>query len=118
MSAAIRPGAELTDRHQRVLVMLIEHYIDRGEPVSSLWLTERGGLGVSSATIRNILADLEARGLVRQPHTSAGRVPTDLGYRYYVDSLLLHRRAGAPPRAVEARLRLGHTVDEVLANVS
>ena len=118
MSATARPGADLSDRHQRVLVMLIENYIDRGEPVSSLWLTDRGGLGVSSATIRNILADLESRGLVQQPHTSAGRVPTDLGYRCYVDALLQRRRTGGPPRAIEARLRLGSTVDEVLANVS
>src|SRR3954468_14706240 len=75
---------ELPERDRRILGVLVHAYIDQGEPVSSLWLANRG-FGVSSATLRNIMARLEELGYVRQPHTSAGRVPTDLGYRIYVD---------------------------------
>lgn len=75
----------LDDRKSRVLQALVEEYIRSGEPVSSQAILERSGLGVSSATIRNDLAKLEAYGFVAQPHTSAGRVPTHQGYRFYVD---------------------------------
>ena len=74
---------------------LVRDYIDSGEPVASATLTRRAGLGVSSATIRNVLAQLEDMGYVSQPHTSAGRIPTDLGYRYYVEHAA-RRRAGRP----------------------
>jgi heat-inducible transcriptional repressor len=87
---------DLQERDRRVLEALVRCYIGTGEAVSSLWLANRGRLGVSSATVRNILARLEESGYVRQPHTSAGRVPTDRAYRVHVDQLLqLHR----PPRA-------------------
>ena len=76
------------------------------------------GFGVSSATLRNILARLEEQGYVRQPHTSAGRVPTDLGYRCYVDQLLAERRSSRPAPQVEARLRRAGTVDDLLSHVS
>lgn len=92
-------------------------YIDQAEPVSSLWLAGRG-FGVSSATLRNIMAKLEDLGYVRQPHTSAGRVPTDLGYRSYVDGLLAERRGSRAAPQVEARLRRSATVEDLLANVS
>src|SRR5688500_17491961 len=75
----------LSDRTRRILAALIREYIETGEPVSSAALTRRTGLALSSATIRNVLAQLEDMGFVWQPHTSAGRVPTDLGYRCYVD---------------------------------
>ena len=78
---------ELPERDRRILGVLVQGYIDDGEPISSLWLADRG-FGISSATLRNILSRLEEQGYVRQPHTSAGRVPTDLGYRCYVDQLL------------------------------
>ena len=81
---------ELPERDRRILGVLVQRYIDDGEPISSLWLASRG-FGVSSATLRNILARLEEQGFVRQPHTSAGRVPTDRGYRCYVDQLLAER---------------------------
>lgn len=97
--------------------MLVQAYIDAGEPVSSLWLASRG-FGVSSATLRNVLARLEEQGYVRQPHTSAGRVPTDLGYRAYVDQLMVERRASRPAPRVEARLRQAGTVDDLLSHVS
>jgi heat-inducible transcriptional repressor len=98
------PGP-LSDRTRRVLASLVKDYIDTGEPVASAALCRRAGLGVSSATIRNVLAQLEDMGYVRQPHTSAGRVPTDLGYRYYVDMLLDTRRTSRDTSTVEARLR-------------
>lgn len=75
----------LDERKALVLQALIEEYIRTGEPVSSQAVLSRSGLDVSSATIRNDLARLESDGFVTQPHTSAGRVPTHQGYRYYVD---------------------------------
>lgn len=95
----------LSDRTRRVLACLVKDYIDSGEPVASATLSRRTGLAVSPATIRNVLAQLEDMGYVSQPHTSAGRVPTDLGYRYYVDMLLETRRATRDASAMEARLR-------------
>ena len=97
--------------------MVVSAYIDQGEPVSSLWLA-KGRLGVSSATLRNVLARLEEQGYVRQPHTSAGRVPTDLGYRNYVDTVLAERRVSRPAPNVEARLRRAGTVDDLLSHVT
>jgi heat-inducible transcriptional repressor len=108
---------ELSERDRRILGELVQRYIDDGEPISSLWLASRG-FGVSSATVRNILARLEELGYVRQPHTSAGRVPTDLGYRCYVDQLLIMRRSPRPAPQVEARLRRAGTVDDLLTHVS
>lgn len=78
----------LSDRRQRVLAALIEEYVARALPVGSRTLTERYQLGVSPATVRNELSVLEDGGYITQPHTSAGRIPTDHGYRAFVDSLL------------------------------
>jgi heat-inducible transcriptional repressor len=99
------PSAVLSERTRRVLSTLVRDYIDSGEPVASATLSRRAGLGVSSATIRNVLAQLEDMGYVSQPQTSAGRIPTDLGYRYYVNMLLEGRRAARDQVTVEARLR-------------
>ena len=93
------------DRSKRVLAALIREYITSGEPVASSLLVTAAGLGVSSATVRNILARLEDEGYVQQPHTSAGRIPTDRGYRFYVDLLLESKRSTRTSSAVEARLR-------------
>lgn len=79
--------AMLEDRRSEVLRALVEEHIKTGEPVSSRAVLERSRLNVSAATVRNDLATLEQEGLVQQPHTSAGRVPTVAGYRYYVDHL-------------------------------
>jgi heat-inducible transcriptional repressor len=108
---------ELPERDRRILGVLVQAYIDDGEPVSSLWLAHRG-FGVSSATLRNVLARLEEQGFVRQPHTSAGRVPTDLGYRAYVDRLLAERRGARSAPHLEARLRRAGTVEDLLSHVS
>jgi heat-inducible transcriptional repressor len=95
----------------------VQAYVEQGEPVSSLWLA-RVGFGVSSATLRNVMARLEEQGYVRQPHTSAGRVPTDLGYRVYVDELLAARRSARSAPQIEARLRRAGSVEDLLAHVS
>ncbi len=108
----------LVERQRRILAQLVSEYIEQGEPVSSAWLAEHSALGLSAATVRNILAHLDELGLVTQPHTSAGRVPTDSGYRLYVDWLLESRRRGRTSREVEARLRRAGTVGDVLEDAS
>lgn len=108
---------ELPERDRRILGVVVQAYINQGEPVSSLWLASQG-FGVSSATLRNVMARLEEQGYVRQPHTSAGRVPTDLGYRIYVDQLLVERRASRPAPQIEARLRRAGSVDDLLSHAS
>lgn len=80
--------SDISERAQYLLKTLIERYIRDGQPVGSKTLAEDASLKLSSATIRNIMADLEERGYVHSPHTSAGRIPTGLGYRFFVDSLL------------------------------
>ncbi|MCX6539585.1 MAG: heat-inducible transcriptional repressor HrcA [Acidobacteria bacterium] len=103
----------LNERSRRILATLVREHIDSGEPVASQVLVRRGGFGLSSATIRNVLARLEKLGYVRQPHTSAGRVPTDAGYRIYVDSLLTRPRASRATASVEAQVleRIGGRPD-------
>src|SRR5918998_6035700 len=96
---------ELSDRSRRLLATLVREYIETGEPVSSQMLARESGLGLSSATVRNVLSQLEDAGYVHQPHTSAGRVPTDRGYRVFVDMLLEDRKPARPPAAVENQLR-------------
>jgi heat-inducible transcriptional repressor len=81
----------LGERAQHLLRILIESYIRDGQPVGSRVLSRDSGLQLSSATIRNVMADLEELGFVSSPHTSAGRVPTDKGYRFFVDALLQRR---------------------------
>ncbi len=78
----------LSERAQHLLRVLVESYIRDGQPVGSRSLTRESGLQLSSATIRNVMADLEELGFVSSPHTSAGRIPTDKGYRFFVDTLL------------------------------
>jgi heat-inducible transcriptional repressor len=96
---------DAADRSKRVLAALVREYIESGEPVASSLLVTAAGLGVSSATVRSILSRLEEEGYVQQPHTSAGRIPTDRGYRFYVDLLLDSKRTNRQATAVEARLR-------------
>src|SRR4030095_3563249 len=105
---------ELPERDRRILAALVQAYIEHGEPISSLWLARRG-FRVSLAPLRNVMARLEEQGYVRQPHTSAGRVPTDKGYRSYVDQVIANRRAARPAPNVEARLRHAGSVDDLLS---
>src|SRR6476646_3637718 len=110
-----------SERSSRILATLVREYIALGEPVPSSLLVSASGLTVSSATVRNILARLEDEGFVQQPHTSAGRIPTDRGYRFYVDLLLEAKRPTRAADAVEARLRRDspdRLLDSVLPQVS
>jgi len=112
---------DTADRSKRVLAALVREYITSGEPVASSLLVTAAGLGVSSATVRSILARLEEEGYVQQPHTSAGRIPTDRGYRFYVDLLLDSKRPSRSATAVEARLRRDspdRLLDSLLPQVS
>src|SRR5215470_4549682 len=113
---------ELSERSRRLLAALVREYITTGEPVSSQRLARESGLGVSSATVRNALARLEADGYVHQPHTSAGRVPTDRGYRAFVDLLLESRRPARAVAGVEHQLRQhaerSPLLDDLLVSVS
>ena len=103
---------DLTDRKADILRALVRHYIRTGEPVGSESLAGAAGLRVSSATIRNELASLEELGYLTQPHPSAGRVPTDLAYRRYVDLLPARTKLREPER----RAIVGF-FDEALADV-
>jgi heat-inducible transcriptional repressor len=110
---------ELTPRERRVLEAVIQTYVQTAEPAGSRVLSRRFGLGVSPATIRNTMSDLEEKGFLSHPHTSAGRVPTDKAYRAYVDALLngptsevvgaererLREDIGGSSSAIEAILR-------------
>jgi heat-inducible transcriptional repressor len=113
---------ELSERSRRLLAALVREHIVSGEPVSSKTLARHSGLGVSSATIRNMFARLEAEGYLYQPHTSAGRVPTDRGYRVFVDLLLEARKPMRPATMVENELRQhaerSPLIDDLLISVS
>ncbi len=85
----------LTERETRILKAVMVQYIATGEPVGSRTVAKLSGLNLSPASIRNLMLDLEERGYLRQPHTSAGRIPTPLGFRYYVDHILPIRQLGA-----------------------
>jgi len=86
---------ELSERERRVLEAVIQSYVETAEPAGSRTISRRFGLGVSPATIRNTMSDLEEKGYLFHPHTSAGRVPTDSAYRLYVDSLMGPARLSA-----------------------
>ena len=81
-------NTELTERQREILRRLVEEYVEKGQPVGSRSLVERAGMTVSPSTVRSDLAELERLGLLTHPHTSAGRVPTERGYRFYADALL------------------------------
>jgi heat-inducible transcriptional repressor len=118
------PTPELTDRQREILRSVIEEYVTTGQPVGSKYLVDRADLRVSSSTVRAELSELERRGLLTHPHTSAGRVPTESGYRFYVDQLLdrlqprpdaLALDFSAARNEVDAALR---TTTEILAQVT
>jgi heat-inducible transcriptional repressor len=91
------PG-KLDKRAQILLKTLVERYIAEGQPVGSRTLSRHAGLDLSPATIRSVMSDLEELGLIASPHTSAGRVPTPLGYRFFVDTLLVVKQLGSDER--------------------
>ncbi len=110
----------LGERAQHLLRILIESYIRDGQPVGSRALSRESGLQLSSATVRNVMADLEELGFVASPHTSAGRIPTDKGYRFFVDTLL-KQQAVDEVATEEIRRRFEQSRDsstDLIANVS
>jgi heat-inducible transcriptional repressor len=107
----------LNERAQRLLKALVDAYIRDGEPVGSRTLTREAGLALSSATVRNVMADLEELGFVSSPHTSAGRVPTERGYRFFVDTLLKLEAPSAPAVSELARA-LGEHPDDPKALIA
>jgi heat-inducible transcriptional repressor len=121
---------ELTPRQREILAQVVQEYIATGQPVGSRHLVERSGLGVSSSTVRSELAELESLGLLTHPHTSAGRVPADRGYRFYAEELLARAdpRPGFPldlselrrevDAALEATTEMLSSVTRLLAVVS
>ncbi|HEX5074482.1 MAG TPA: heat-inducible transcriptional repressor HrcA [Gemmatimonadaceae bacterium] len=108
---------ELSDRERRVLEAVIQSYVETAEPAGSRTISRRFGLGVSPATIRNTMSDLEEKGYLSHPHTSAGRVPTDVAYRLYVDSLMRVAPIASPDReklAEQLSAGGGSTIETIL----
>src|SRR6266550_8347983 len=105
---AVEP--ELGARKVAVLRAVVQEYVRSGEPVGSETIAERSGLGVSSATIRNEMSALEELGFLSHPHTSAGRIPTDAGYRHYVDTLPARGRL----KEVQRRAIASHFAEAIL----
>ena len=114
----------LDERKMKILKAIISTYLETGEPVGSRTIARDSDLHLSSATIRNEMADLEELGYILQPHTSAGRIPSDLGYRYYVDHLMEERETEFAARESEFRkerqelLQKMDRMEEVLKNVA
>jgi heat-inducible transcriptional repressor len=103
-----RLSGELNDRQREVLALIIQNFILTANPVGSRYLSKHSDLGLSDATIRNVMADLEDLGYVTHPHTSAGRLPTDKGYRFYVDSIMKVSSLTAPER-----LKIDHRINQL-----
>ena len=113
------PISELTDRARAIFERVVEGYLESGQPVGSKTLASDGTLNLSSASIRSVLADLEALGLLAAPHTSAGRMPTDPGLRLFVDGMLRVAEPTAEERArIEAGLSETGPVEQALAKAS
>jgi heat-inducible transcriptional repressor len=107
--------AELTERERQVLEAVIQAYVATAEPAGSRVLSRRFDLGVSPATIRNTMSDLEEKGFLYHPHTSAGRIPTDKAYRVYVDSLMRLESVSAEQRSqLAARISAGGSAIEAI----
>ncbi len=110
----------LSEREKQILLNLITHYIGTADPVGSRVIANRFSMGISSATVRNTLQDLEELGLIEQPHTSAGRIPTDKGYRVYVDYLLRPERLtqGEKDSIKGSILQEGRGINEILGQTA
>jgi heat-inducible transcriptional repressor len=109
--------SEITERKRDILRRVIEEYVATGEPVGSKTLVERAGLGVSPSTVRNELAELESLGLLTHPHTSAGRVPTGAGYRFYA-AQVLERQEPRPARFPLDLTSMRSEVDDALQSTT
>jgi len=117
-----RAIAELNDRSREIFRQIVESYLMTGEPVGSRHLSRILPMTLSPASIRNVMADLEAAGLIFAPHTSAGRLPTEIGLRFFVDAMLEIGDVSVDERArIEAQMRAaasGHTMETALAEAS
>ncbi|MBM2846861.1 MAG: Heat-inducible transcription repressor HrcA [Bacteroidetes bacterium] len=114
------PG-ELTDRERTVLRYVIHDFIETATPIGSRYISKRhdAALGLSSASIRNVMSDLEYMGYINHPHTSAGRVPTDLGYRFYLDSLMrIEQLSEKDQQAIRKNLDSAEETDALLRESS
>lgn len=112
---------ELTERQREILRRVVEEYVEKGQPVGSRNLVERAGMTVSPSTVRGDLAELERMGLLTHPHTSAGRVPTETGYRFYADTLLDHLEPRPSPFPLDfaaARSELEAALQETTETLS
>src|SRR5215510_2970777 len=111
---------DLNERSRQVLRHIVDAYVETGEPVGSRSISRRLGIALSPATIRNVMSDLEEAGLLFAPHASAGRLPTDLGMRLFVDGLLEVGRLTEEERAdIESRCKAkGASPSQVLEQVS
>ena len=109
--------SEITERKRDILRRVIEEYVATGEPVGSKTLVERAGLGVSPSTVRNELAELESLGLLTHPHTSAGRIPTGAGYRFYAAEVL-DRQEPRPARFPLDLRSMRSEVDDALQSTT
>ena len=107
----------LSERAQQLLKLLVESYVRDGQPVGSRTLSRDLGMKLSAATIRNVMSDLEDLGFVHSPHTSAGRVPTDKGYRFFVDTLLKYQPL-EDEKVAEIQQRLSEHADDPKALVA
>ena len=104
MAGSAAQGPDERARH--ILRTLVEQFILDGQPVGSRTLTKASGLSLSPATVRNVMADLEELGFIASPHTSAGRVPTPKGYRFFVDTLVQFQQPAAREiNALQAQLK-------------
>ncbi len=104
-----------TDRRLEILRAIVDEYVETQEPVGSKAIADKRALGISPATIRNEMAILEDEGLITQPHTSAGRIPTDRGYRLFVDKLsAIKPLSTAERRAIETFLAESLDIDDVV----
>ncbi len=109
----------LSERAQYLLRALVHRHIRDGQPVGSRALTRESGLDLSAASVRNVMADLEEAGYIQAPHTSAGRIPTDRGYRFFVDSLLnVRSEQGLDPDTLRLRLDAGRGAGELVDSAS
>jgi len=119
---------ELTQRQEKILDCLIKDYINRADPVSSKLLKKSANLDICEATIRNEFQELTDRGYISQPHTSAGRIPTEKAYRYFVDKMMTRREelisefifkeAESVRKQIENELRLAEELTRSLSQMS
>src|SRR5581483_7070934 len=110
---------ELDSRAREVLREIIVQHVATGEAISSRSLAKCGRFDLSPASLRNVMADLEDLGYLQQPHTSAGRIPTDRGYRFFIDHLMRSRALSSRDReTIDERVRSANEIDEVLQATS